>query len=181
MFAIDSLAYGKLALVPWNIVSYNVFGGKERGPDLYGTEPWSYYFLNLTLNFNLVALLALASLPALLITHTVDYKRLGTTKHGADESSPYTILTLRLAPVYVWICLLTAQSHKEERFMYPIYPLLCFNAAVTVYLLRGWLETVYIKATASPYKVLLISSAKPLTADSRNTGVQDLGFPLDHP
>lgn len=154
MFTIDSLAYGKLVLVPWNIVSYNVFGGEERGPDLYGTEPWSYYFLNLALNFNLVALLALASLPVLLITHTIDYKRLGLTRHGSDESSPYTILTLRLAPVYVWIGILTAQSHKEERFMYPIYPLLCFNAAVTVYLFRGWLETIYIKATASPYKVV---------------------------
>ena len=162
MFTTDSLAYGRFALVPWNIVSYNVFGGEERGPDLYGTEPWSYYFLNLALNFNLVALLALASLPALLITHTIDNKRLGSTKHGADESSPYTKLTLRLAPVYVWIGLLTAQSHKEERFMYPIYPLLCFNAAVTVYLFRGWLEIVYIKATASPYKVGLIPPAKPL-------------------
>ena len=156
MLTIDSIAYGKLAVAPWNIVSYNILGGEERGPDLYGSEPWSYYFLNLTLNFNFVALLALASLPALLITHTIDYKRLGIIKHGVDESSPYTILTFRLAPVYVWIGLLTAQSHKEERFMYPIYPLLCFNASVTVYLFRGWLETIYIKATGSPYKVHLI-------------------------
>ena len=179
MLITDSLAYGKFAPVPWNIVSYNVFGGEARGPDLYGTEPWSYYFLNLALNFNFVALLALGSLPALLITHTIDYKRLGLTKHRADESSPYTILTLRLAPVYVWIGLLTAQSHKEERFMYPIYPLLCFNAAVTVYLFRGWLEAIYIKATASPYKVGLIPCQASET-DLRSTGVQDLGFPPDY-
>lgn len=181
MVTIDSLAYGKIALVPWNIFSYNVLGGGERGPDLYGSEPWSYYFLNLTLNFNIVAPLAVASLPALLVTHTMDYKRLGISKHGADESSPYTILTFRLVAVYVWIGLLTAQSHKEERFMYPIYPLLCFNASVTVYLFRGWLETIYIKATASPYKVVVISSVKLFKTDLRNTGFQDLGFPPDYP
>jgi alpha-1,2-mannosyltransferase len=162
VFTIDSLAYGRLTLVPWNIVSYNVFGGEKRGPDLYGTEPWSYYFLNLALNFNLVAPLALASLPALFMTHTIDYKRLGITRHAADESSPYTLLTLRLVPVYVWIGLLTAQPHKEERFMYPIYPLLCFNAAVTVHLFRGWLETIYIKVTGSPYKVALFALLKLL-------------------
>jgi len=36
--------------------------------------------------------------------------------------------------------------------MFPVYPLLCFNAAVTLYLIRGWLERAYIKVTASPYQ-----------------------------
>jgi alpha-1,2-mannosyltransferase len=31
--------------------------------------------------------------------------------------------------------------------------LLCFNAAVSVFLLRGWAETGYINITASPYRV----------------------------
>jgi len=88
VLTIDSIAYGKLAVAPWNIVSYNILGGEERGPDLYGSEPWSYYFLNLTLNFNFVALLALASLPALLVTHTIDYKRLGIIKARLIRSSP---------------------------------------------------------------------------------------------
>jgi len=30
--------------------------------------------------------------------------------------------------------------------------LICFNAAVTLYLARGWLEVAYIKVTASPYQ-----------------------------
>ena len=28
-------------MVPFNIVFYNIFAGPGRGPDIYGTEPWS--------------------------------------------------------------------------------------------------------------------------------------------
>ncbi|KAJ7040287.1 glycosyltransferase family 22 protein [Mycena alexandri] len=127
VIAIDSIAYGKLAIVPWNIIKYNVFGGADRGPDLYGTSPWNFYFLNLTLNFNV-------------------------TYFSVDQSSPFTVLALRLAPFYLWTLILTSQAHKEERFMFPAYPLLCFNAAVTLYLMRGWLETIFISLTKSPYR-----------------------------
>lgn len=68
-------------------------------------------------------------------------------------SSPFTVLALRLAPLYVWLGILTLQSHKEERFMFPAYPLLCFNAAVALYLVRGWMEVFFISVTKSPYKV----------------------------
>lgn len=37
--------------------------------------------------------------------------------------------------------------------MTPAYPLLCFNAAVCLYLMRGWIEVAYIKLTNSPYRV----------------------------
>jgi alpha-1,2-mannosyltransferase len=153
VIAIDSVAYGKLVIVPWNIIRYNIFGGSERGPDLYGTSPWHFYFLNLILNFNVLAPLALLSLPALAVTYTVDKKRLGLQKPSADQSSPFTILALRLAPFYLWTGILTSQAHKEERFMFPVYPLLCFNAAVTLYLMRGWLEIAFISLTKSPYRV----------------------------
>ncbi|KAG5647748.1 hypothetical protein DXG03_008471 [Asterophora parasitica] len=149
---LDSLAYGKLTIVPWNIVRYNIFGGAERGPELYGTSPWNYYFLNLVLNFNILVPLSLLALPALAVTYFVDRKRLGLSTPSANESSPFTILTVRLLPFYVWIGILTLQAHKEERFMFPAYPLLCFNAAVTLYLMRGWQEALFIKVTRSPYR-----------------------------
>ena len=63
------------------------------------------------------------------------------------------MLGLRLTPVYIWFAIMTAQAHKEERFMFPIYPLLCFNAAVSTYLIRGWLEVIFVKITKSPYRV----------------------------
>ncbi|KAJ6575449.1 glycosyltransferase family 22 protein [Mycena capillaripes] len=152
VIAIDSIAYGKLAIVPWNIIRYNIFGGAERGPDLYGTSPWNFYLFNLVLNFNVLTPFALLSLPSLGVTYFVDRKRLGLVKPAADQSSPFTVLALRLAPFYLWTAILTSQAHKEERFMFPAYPLLCFNAAVTLYLVRGWLETAFISLTKSPYR-----------------------------
>ncbi|EMD41849.1 glycosyltransferase family 22 protein [Gelatoporia subvermispora B] len=150
--ALDTLFYGKLTVVPWNIIKYNVFPDSQRGPELYGTEPAHYYLSNLLLNFNVLVPLALASIPALAITYRVDRKRLGERAPQPDQSSPFTLLGVRLAPVYVWLAIMNIQAHKEERFMFPIYPLICFNAAVTVYLARGWLETAYVAVTKSPYR-----------------------------
>jgi alpha-1,2-mannosyltransferase len=135
--------------VPWNIIRYNIFGGSERGPDLYGTEPWNFYFLNLVLNFNVLVPLSLFSLPALYITSIIDRRRLKAT---TPTTSPFIVLGLRLMPLYGWMGILTLQAHKEERFMFPAYPILCFNAAVALYLIRGWFEVVYIHFTKSPYK-----------------------------
>jgi len=49
--------------VPLNIVLYNVFGGSDKGPDLYGVEPLSFYIYNGLLNLNIVFLFSLISLP----------------------------------------------------------------------------------------------------------------------
>ena len=59
--AIDSDKYGRFVSAPFNIVKYNVF--TQHGPDLYGTEPWTYYLSNGILNFNGGFLLALGVLP----------------------------------------------------------------------------------------------------------------------
>lgn len=135
-----------------NIIRYNLFS--DHGANLYGTSPPSFYFANLFLNFNFLLPFALLSLPLLAGTYFVDRRRLGKTQQSPapGETSPYTLLATRLAPFYLWLVILTLQSHKEERFAYPLYPLLCFNAAVGVYLVKGLMENVYIKLTASPYK-----------------------------
>lgn len=36
-------------------------------------------------------------------------------------------------PFYLWLAIFSAQLHKEERFMYPAYPFLCLNAAITLH------------------------------------------------
>lgn len=146
--------------MPWNIIRYNIFGGEERGPELYGTAPWTFYFSNLILNFNILTPLAFLSLPALGVTYIVDKRRLGFQKPSSEETSAFTIVGLRLAPFYLWTGILTLQPHKEERFMFPAYPLLCLNAAICVYLVRGWLEVSYIKLTKSQYKVWQFPSTR---------------------
>src|SRR5271156_1293433 len=37
-----------------------------------------------------------------------------------------------LFSVYLWVAIFVAQPHKEERFMYVIYPLICYNGAVGI-------------------------------------------------
>ena len=52
-----------------NIVLYNVF--TSHGPDLYGTEPWTYYLFNGVLNFNIMFPAALISVPVIYLTSLV--------------------------------------------------------------------------------------------------------------
>ncbi|ORX39298.1 putative mannosyltransferase [Kockovaella imperatae] len=152
VYLIDSWAYGRQTFPTLNIVLYNIFS--SNGPDLYGISPWWYYLANLFLNFNYLLPFALVSLPGLLVTYFVDNRRLGKSQMSpkAGETSPYTLLATRLAPFYLWLVIMSLQPHKEERFMFPLYPLLCFNAAVGIYLIKGWAEVAYIKVTKSPYQ-----------------------------
>lgn len=142
MILVDSLFYNKLVIAPWNIVSYNILSA-SGGPDLYGTEPWHYYIMNGLLNFNIAFLLALASGPILILTRIFAYKQLGG-KAKVGETSNFALLAFRLAPFYLWFAVLTSQAHKEERFMFPSHGLLCFNAATSLYLTRGWVERIYL-------------------------------------
>jgi alpha-1,2-mannosyltransferase len=161
---VDSWAYGRWTFPNLNIVRYNLHnlfspadaaaaGGP--GPDLYGEEPPSFYILNLLLNFNLLLVLALAAIPALAITYAYDFRRLGVTqrKPTSAESSPYTLVALRLTGFYLWLAVFSVQKHKEERFMFPAYGLLCLNAGVTVFLVKGWAETAFVRITSSSYRV----------------------------
>lgn len=40
-----------------------------------------------------------------------------------------------VAPFYMWLAIFTAQPHKEERFMYPVYPFLTLNAAISLHII----------------------------------------------
>lgn len=146
---VDSLAYGRLTAVPLNTILYNVLGrARGIGPELYGVEPPSYYLVALVLGLSVAAPLALASLPLLGAAALWLPSRL-PKKAG---SSPLLLLTCRLLPAYLWLSVLWSQAHKEERFLFPVYPLLCFNAAVALYFIRAFLEQIYLRVTRSPYR-----------------------------
>ncbi|KAK6518533.1 mannosyltransferase, variant 2 [Arthrobotrys conoides] len=135
---IDSLAYRKLVFVPLNIVLYNVFGGSERGPDLYGTEPWWYYIANLSLNFNIVAMAAFASILVVVISSFI--LPTGVTRQQF----------VLLLPFYLWLVIFSLQPHKEERFMFPAYPALCINAAMSMSWVKGFVLFVGSRLKIQP-------------------------------
>lgn len=124
--AIDTFFYHKVVIVPWRIVSYNIFAGSRRGPDIFGTEPWDFYIRNLLLNFNIWFLLAMAAAPLLAMQRLIR----GPTRTKA------TLLrsVIFILPFYMWLVIFSAQAHKEERFMYPAYPFLALNAAITLHI-----------------------------------------------
>eukprot|EP01012_Entosiphon_sulcatum_P054216 TRINITY_DN7480_c0_g1_i1.p1 TRINITY_DN7480_c0_g1~~TRINITY_DN7480_c0_g1_i1.p1 ORF type:complete len:559 (+),score=81.10 TRINITY_DN7480_c0_g1_i1:27-1679(+) len=128
-YLLDSHYYGRPTLAVWNLVQYNVFGtiaGSDKvSSTLYGVEPWSFFFKNLTLNFNVAFLLALVSPLAAL----VPLLPIGNSKTpGRLGPRPFVFLT----PFYIWFVFWLFPPHKEERFMSPIYPGICLGAAVTV-------------------------------------------------
>ena len=121
----DSHYYGKPVLASLNIVLYNVF--TPHGPDLYGTEPAQFYLMNGFLNFNFVFLLALVALPVLLAT-----KFLLRGEMASHTTGLYLSETLSQAPLLLWLLVFWTRPHKEERFLFPVYPLICLSGAMVI-------------------------------------------------
>ncbi|KAM4651329.1 alpha-1,2-mannosyltransferase ALG9 isoform 1-T1 [Discoglossus pictus] len=144
LVAIDSYYYGKLVIAPLNIILYNVF--TPHGPDLYGTEPWSFYFINGFLNFNVVFVMALFALP---LTALMEYllQKINTVQ---NLGKPYW---LTLSPMYIWLGIFFAQPHKEERFLFPIYPLICLCGAVALSALQKCYHYVFQRYRLEHYTV----------------------------
>ena len=76
LVSIDSTAYRRIQIVPLNIVLYNVFSDTDRGPNIFGTEPWWYYILNLILYFNVITVMAWASFPLLVRAFLIYLRKL---------------------------------------------------------------------------------------------------------
>ncbi|XP_032283810.1 alpha-1,2-mannosyltransferase ALG9 isoform X1 [Phoca vitulina] len=140
---IDSYYYGKLVVAPLNIVLYNVF--TPHGPDLYGTEPWYFYLINGFLNFNVAFALALLVLP---LTSLMEY--LLQRFHVQNLGHPYW---LTLAPMYIWFIIFFIQPHKEERFLFPVYPLICLCGAVALSALQKCYHFVFQRYRLEHYTV----------------------------
>ncbi|XP_055675396.1 alpha-1,2-mannosyltransferase ALG9 isoform X4 [Falco peregrinus] len=143
LVVVDSYYYGKLVVAPLNIVLYNVF--TSHGPDLYGTEPWSFYFINGFLNFNVAFILALLVLPLTCLMECLLQKF-----HVQNLGRPYW---LTLAPMYIWIMIFFSQPHKEERFLFPIYPLICLCGAVALSALQKCYHFIFQRYRLEHYTV----------------------------
>jgi hypothetical protein len=89
----------------------------------YGTEPWTFYFVNGTLNLGLAFALGLLGPVVALIA---------PVRSGALTAALY------LSPLIVWIAIFFPQAHKEERFLFPVCVDLFFlPAGIGVHAPRG--------------------------------------------
>ncbi len=143
----DSYLFGKTVIAPLNIVLYNVFPSSNQGPDLYGKEPLSFYILNCLLNFNIL-------FPILLITPLFTIKNQTSNKH----------LKVITAAVILWFLVFFTRPHKEERFLYPVYPLIIVLSTSALALTQAWLSKQNINRIfkALPSMVLVIQAVVSL-------------------
>jgi len=121
---IDFVHYQKLTIPSLNIFLYNT--GSSGGDELYGVEAWTYYFKNLLLNFNVIALLSIASIPLLIW----DF---GWAKTFSFTANKTRLLQMHVLPsLFCWMLVIGVRPHKEERFVFPVYSLFCVSAAETL-------------------------------------------------
>jgi len=122
---IDRYYYGVWTFPSLNALRYNAGGS---GDNLYGTEPAGYYVRNLFLTMGLAWPLG-AVAPVLLLREYIE------PAVQQDRGGKYAARAARSAVLAVstalWLALLFSRPHKEERFMYPIYPLLAYCASVS--------------------------------------------------
>eukprot|EP00752_Nemacystus_decipiens_P010009 g8924.t1 len=121
---VDSGWYGRSTSPTFNILKYNVLdAGEGRGDELYGVEPASYYVKNLFLNTSVAFPLAVA-LPLLA----------APLYPMADKVAKAELRQklLMCSPGLLWLAIMFLKPHKEERFLYPIYPSIFLAAACTL-------------------------------------------------
>ena len=124
---VDRAHYGRYVSPTLNIFVYNTSGG---GDELYGVEPLSYYVKNLALNWNAVAVLGLLSLPLVLLSGGA--QGAFSVSSSSSKSPSSSGIGWVLLPLYLWLAVVVPRPHKEERFLFPIYPILCAGAALVV-------------------------------------------------
>jgi len=113
----------------WNFILYNVAGGGQSA--LYGVESADYYLRNGLNQLQLVLPLALA-LPAIIaLAWTLGLKSSPQSTKSGHRRVDLT-LAVAVAPFFVWLAAITSLPHKEERFLYVVYPLACLAAAATL-------------------------------------------------
>lgn len=122
----------------WNILTYNT---GNRGDELYGIEPASYYVKNLLLTTGLALPFASFVLVAELVQYIISMI-IPKGKLLPNHMDGY-MLTIYVACA-LWLGVLFSRPHKEERFLYPAYPLLAFAAA------RSFLNLLHLFKTCFP-------------------------------
>ena len=125
--SVDSLMYGKLTSPTWNIIVYNAGG---NGDTLYGEAPLKYYLNNLMLTMG-------ASWPTAMTAPWI-YLKEYLSQPPVSKPQARRVLgvfaTLAISTL-LWLGMLFSRPHKEERFLYPAYPLIALmSVSAAVYI-----------------------------------------------
>ncbi|XP_055545348.1 alpha-1,2-mannosyltransferase ALG9 isoform X2 [Wyeomyia smithii] len=121
MLIVDSYIYGKTTFAPLNIILYNVFS--SHGPNLFGVESRYFYLINLFLNFNIAWCFALSFPLTAVMVNFKKPSKLPTNGFGFAA-------LFKTLPLYIWLFVFFIQPHKEERFMFPVYPVISLCGAL---------------------------------------------------
>ncbi|KAG2378112.1 hypothetical protein C9374_008734 [Naegleria lovaniensis] len=158
--AIDYYYYKKIFFTPLNLVMYN----KGQGSEKFGVEPWHFYTKNLILNFNLAFVLALLT-PFLVLIHylvtnswehaLVDKLR-GAYMNRAQRWTIHYRWIIFVSPFYVWFLFFSSLPHKEERFMFVVYPLICLASAIGIELILRIIDMIIYKKGANEITIAVI-------------------------
>uniref|UniRef100_H3BHK5 Mannosyltransferase n=1 Tax=Latimeria chalumnae TaxID=7897 RepID=H3BHK5_LATCH len=144
LVCVDSYYYGKLVIAPMNIVLYNVF--TPHGPDLYD---YHYYYYHRKRCF-LMRLGCLALELSVMCLTSVLLCLVCARLHLQNLGRPYW---LTLSPMYIWILIFFTRPHKEERFLFPIYPLICLCGAVALSALQKCYHFLFQRYRLEHYTV----------------------------
>lgn len=126
---VDQLFYGRWTVSLLNFLVYNAVGvdGDGGNSQLYGVEGPLFYLKNALNNFNVVLMLAM-SFPVVALLSRQRRRKL---------------MLLASSPLYIWFTFMSALPHKEERFLYIVYPHLCLAAAGTTASIANFLEAIF--------------------------------------
>lgn len=145
---VDSYFYGKLTFAPFNIVVYNIFS--QHGPNLFGVESKYFYFINLFLNFNVVWCFAM--LCPCVIGLKFALQKISSVKVRAKRSQQGILW--KLSPLYIWMLMFFMQPHKEERFIFPVYPLVTLSGAIAIVTVLQIMDLLLQRCGKSTLRVL---------------------------
>lgn len=140
--AVDFVAYGKLTSPTLNILLYNAGG---NGDVLYGVEPTQYYVRNFLLTMT-VSWPVSVSAPLIYLKEYLSLPAFASAK-TLSVMATFGVVALSAA---LWLGVLFMRPHKEERFMYPVYPLLAFMATSAILSVCDYVGSAVSEVTGEP-------------------------------
>jgi alpha-1,2-mannosyltransferase len=144
---VDYKYYEKIISPTWNIFVYNTgffaqldndnAAGMIGRDELYGVEDASYYIKNLILNWNIASILGVFALPFVILRWFVKRNLFTNNSENSknddwEKKREIQMHILVLLPMILWMGIVFPRPHKEERFLFPIYPMLALGTAIVI-------------------------------------------------